>query len=119
MGWVIKLEEVIDEKVVHRSKTATLDRPTHLESLDDLGLRLADAKTLLARIQTEMVTRQIEHDAKDRSHCPTCGKPRCLKDYRPRKFDTLFGRIEVSVPRFEDLDCGCGGAGSGTLAIWI
>ena len=40
MAWVVKLEEVIDGKVVTRSKVTTLDRPAHLESLDDLGLRL-------------------------------------------------------------------------------
>ena len=112
MGWVVKLEEVINGKVVHRSKVATLDCPTHLHSLDDLGLRLADAKTLLACLQTKIITRQIKHDAKHRSHCPTCGGSRRLKDYRPRKFDTLFGRIEVGVPRFDAPDCGCDGAGN-------
>ncbi len=110
MRWVVKLEEVIDGKVVNQSKVTTLDRHRHLESLDDLGLRLAEAKTLLAHIQTEIVTRQIERDAEQRSRCPNCGKHRRLKDYRPRKFDTLFGRIEVSVPRFDEPDCGCDGA---------
>ncbi len=66
MAWVVPLEEVVDGKVVRRSKVTTLDRPTRLESLDDLGLRLADAKTLLAHIQTEIVTRQIERDAERR-----------------------------------------------------
>jgi hypothetical protein len=107
MTWIVQLEEVIDGKVVGRSKIATLDRPGKLESLDDLGLRLADAKTLLASIQAEVVTRQIEHDAEQRSRCPGCGKRRRLKDYRPRQFDTLFGRIEVRLPRFDGPDCGC------------
>lgn len=89
MAWVVQLEEVIDGKVVSRSKIATLDRLGKLESLDDLGLRLADAKTLLASIQAEVVTRQIEHDGEQRSRCPDCGKRRRLKDYRPRQFDTL------------------------------
>ena len=87
-----------------------MDRLTSLENLDDLGLRLAEAKTVLAGIQTEIVTRQIEHDAERRSRCPDCGKRRHLKDYRTRKIDTLFGRIEVRVPRFEGSDCGCDGA---------
>lgn len=107
MAWVVKFEEVIDGKVVRRSIVTTLERPRCLESPDDIGLRLTDAKTILARIQTEMVTRQIEHDAEERSRCPDCGKRRRLKDYRPRKFDTLFGRIEVRVPRFDGPDCEC------------
>jgi len=107
MAWVVQLEEVIEGKVVGRSKIATLDRPGKLESLDDLGLRLADAKPLLANIQAEVVSGQIAHDAEQRSRCADCGKHRRLKDYRPRQFDTLFGRIEVRVPRFDGPDCGC------------
>jgi hypothetical protein len=71
---------------------------------------LADAKTVLSSIQTEVVTRQIEHDAEERSQCPDCGKRRKLKDYRLGKVDTLFGGIEVHVPRFEGADAGCDGA---------
>jgi hypothetical protein len=47
MVWVVQLEEVIDGKLVSRTEVATLDRPGHLESLEDLGLRLADAKPML------------------------------------------------------------------------
>ena len=50
MSWVVQLEEVIDGKVVYRSKITVLDRLTSLESLDDLELRLAEAKTVLAGI---------------------------------------------------------------------
>ena len=99
MVWVVKLEEVIDGKVVRRSKVAILDRPTQLESLDDLGLRLEDAKRLLANIQTEVVTRQIEYDAEERSQCPDCGNRRKLKDYRLRKIDRLhhFASLRLSI----------------------
>jgi hypothetical protein len=37
MVWVVQLEEVIDGKLVSRTEVATLDRPGHLESLEDLG----------------------------------------------------------------------------------
>ena len=32
MAWVVKLAEVIDGKVVTRSKVTTMDRPAHLTS---------------------------------------------------------------------------------------
>ncbi len=50
MVWVVKLEEVIEGEVVSRRKVMALDRPEHLESLEDLGLRLEDGKALLAGI---------------------------------------------------------------------
>ena len=62
---------------------------------------------MLARIQTTIVTRQIEHDAERRSVCSDCGKRQQLKDYRPRQFDTLFGRIEIRAPRCDRPDCQC------------
>lgn len=109
MAWVVQLEEVIDGKVVSRSKIATLNRPGKLESLDDLGLRLADAKPLLASIQSEIVTHQVQQDAETRVQCPECGKRRRVKDYRPRHFHTLFGSIQVRVPRFVCPVAGCAG----------
>jgi hypothetical protein len=51
MAWVVQLEEVIDGKLVSRTEVATVDRPGHLESLEDPGLRLPDAKPMLASIQ--------------------------------------------------------------------
>ena len=104
------LEEVIDGKLVSRTEVATLDRPGHLESLGDLGLRLADAKPMLASILTAIVTHQIRQDAERQSSCPDCGKGRQVKDYRIRRFDTLFGRTEVRVPRFVCPTPGCAGA---------
>jgi hypothetical protein len=85
MVWVVQLEEVIDGKLVSRTEVATLDRPGHLESLEDLGLRLADAKPMLASIQTEIVTHQIKQDAARQSSCPDCGTGRQVKDYRVRR----------------------------------
>lgn len=116
MAWVVRLEEVIDGKVVRRAKVATVDRSVRLDSLDDLGLRQADAKPLLASIQSEIVSRQIERDAQSRVACPDCGKPRRIKNYRARHFDTLFGRIEVRIPRIVCPEHGVGGARTGSVA---
>ncbi len=42
--------------------------PVRLECLDDLGLRLADAKVLLARMQTVIVAGQIERGGEARKN---------------------------------------------------
>ena len=40
----------------------TLERPNNIQSLEDLGLRLEDSKTLLAEIQSMLVDQQFEQD---------------------------------------------------------
>lgn len=53
--WVVKLEEVIEGIVVSRRKVTTLNRPKHINCLDDLGLRLEDGKALLVELQALVV----------------------------------------------------------------
>lgn len=93
MVWVVKLEEVIEGKVVSRRKVTALNRPEHINDLDDLGLRLEDGKALLAELQALVVERQFEHDQGKRSTCTHCGTRQRLKDYRPRKFDTVLESV--------------------------
>lgn len=117
MVWVVQLEEIIEGNTVRRAKVATLDRSAKLNSLDELGLRLVETKALLANIQAEITTGQIERDAESRRVCPDCGKRRHIKDYRSRRFDTFFGRIEVRIPRFVCPEHGLGGAHNGGVAV--
>ena len=44
MVWVIKLEKVVEGKVISCRKVMTLERPENIQSLEDLGLRLEDGK---------------------------------------------------------------------------
>src|SRR5579863_6482103 len=74
MAWILKLEEVQDGKVVRSAKIMTLDRPARVDRLDDLGLRLAEGKALLAETQKRIVTRQFASERQARSTCPGCGE---------------------------------------------
>ena len=105
MVWIVNLEEVTDGKVVSHTKVMKLDRPARLESLDDLGLRLADGKALLASIQNMIVAKQSERDIQARSVCPRCGARRRIKDYRTRQVDTVFGRVPLRRARFRCVRC--------------
>jgi hypothetical protein len=44
--------------------------------------------------------------------CPRCHRRRHLKDYRCRRFDTVFGRLGVRAPRFD----GCRHCGERPIA---
>jgi|GEM_PF-2419686 len=105
MAWVLKLEEVEDGRVVWSTRIMTLDRPARVEGLEDVGLRLAEGKALLAETQKRIVTRQFVSDRQARSTCPGCGEVRRLKDYRPRRFHTVFGSVVVRRARLKCTRC--------------
>jgi hypothetical protein len=65
-----------------------------------LGLGLPEGKQLLARLQHEIVTRQFEATARNRQPCTQCGLTPSIKDYHGARFRTLFGDVELRVPRY-------------------
>ena len=48
-------------------------------SIETLGLGLADAKALLARMQAQIVTRQVELMSTSQRRCDGCGLNRAIK----------------------------------------
>lgn len=89
--------------MVSRKKVMAIEKPEKLERLEDLGLCLEEGKALLAKLQTLLVTQQVERDQATRTPCAECGQCRGIKDYRLRHFDTVFGRVVVRRAR---LMCG-------------
>ena len=69
-----------------------------------MGLALADAKVVLARLQTKIVTRQIERLSARERHCP-CGAKRIVKDYHDVRYRSLFGDVVTRVPRWRACAC--------------
>ncbi len=69
-------------------------------TLADLGLALAEAKVVLAKLQGIMVQSQVTGYAACHRICSHCQVPRPLKDRRSRRLRTLFGTVEVEAPRF-------------------
>jgi hypothetical protein len=72
----------------------TLDRGA-CRSAEDVGLQLADAKPILGRLQEIVVSEQLQRYCEAVRPCPRCHRRRHLKDYRRRRFDTVFGRLDV------------------------
>ncbi|RYF54458.1 MAG: hypothetical protein EOO27_23670, partial [Comamonadaceae bacterium] len=97
----------------------TLDVDTQ-PSIETLGLGLADAKALLARMQAQIVTRQVELMSTSQRRCDGCGLNRAIKDYRDVHYRSLFGSVVVKVPRWQRCECRCGTAPSERRARrWI
>src|SRR5450432_3903037 len=85
-----------------------------------LGISLSERKQLLASLQHEIVTRQFEAAARDRQQCARCGLTPSIKDYHGAWLRTLFGDVELRVPRHTKCGCaGTGGAGRQSRQRWI
>jgi hypothetical protein len=81
-------------------------------SAEDVGLQLTDAKPILGRLQEIVVSEQLQRYCEAVRPCPHCHHRRHLKDYRCRRFDTVFGRLDVRAPRFD----GCRHCGERLIA---
>jgi hypothetical protein len=83
-----------------------INKPDDLGDIANLGLTLAEAKQLLARVQCEIATAQTREHAVRRPVCP-CGEDVCrVKDYRGHSVATLFGQVTMRLPRFVCALCG-------------
>ena len=76
-----------------------------------LGLGLSESKQLLTRLQHEIVTTQFDSIAHERRPCACCDVMPSIKDYQRMRFRSLFGDVELRVPRYTK--CGCTDAAGG------
>jgi transposase len=70
-----------------------------------IGLTLEEGKHLLAMLQVHLVQAQAEDHSRRRRRCQRCGAQRPVKDQRSRQLVSLFGTVEVRVPRFTPCRC--------------
>jgi hypothetical protein len=111
MGWVVRLVEVGTDKPGRSVDVLDMGRLRDLHEIADLGLTLAEAKQLLGRVQQAVVAAQAQEHAMLRPNCPSCGGACQIKDWRVHQLATLFGAVDVRLPRFRCADCGRGERG--------
>jgi hypothetical protein len=116
MQWTVRLEARTDQGEVQTTELVKIDRPVVDVTLADLGLALAEAKAVLAKLQVIMVRSQVTEYAACHRICPHCGVPRPSKDRRSRRLRTLFGTVEVEAPRFRVCRCRLPGPGAATFS---
>jgi hypothetical protein len=72
---------------------------------DSLGLGLAEAKELLAAVQSALVTEQVSAGVAAQVACPHCGRPRRHKDKPTIVVRSLFGTLRLPSPRWWHCPC--------------
>jgi hypothetical protein len=106
MKWRILLELTETTGSVQTREMVTGDRPTNVISPESIGLSLAESKSILAAMQTQLVQAQTDGYCDHRRKCSHCGSRRSIKDWRTRQLTTLFGVVQVAAPRFNACRCG-------------
>ena len=105
MQWTVRLEARTDQGEAEITELVTFSRLVVAGTLADLGLALAEAKVVLAKLQGIMVQSQAAEYAAYHRVCSHCRVPRPLEDRRSRRLRTLFGTAEVEAPRFRICRC--------------
>ena len=105
MQWTVRLEARTSAGEVTTTELVTFSRPGVVGTLAEIGLMLAESKTLLAKLQASMLCGQVAEYAAHHRACVDCGALQPLKDRRTRRLQTLFGTVEVEAPRFRMCRC--------------
>ena len=105
MQWTVRLEATTSAGEVKTTELVTFSRPGLVSTLAEVGLVLAEARTLLAKLQASMLCGQVAAYAAHHRVCAACGALQPLKDRRTRRLQTLFGTVEVEAPRFRVCRC--------------
>jgi len=105
MQWTVRLEARTSAGEVTTTELVTFSRPAMINTLAEIGLMLAETRTLLAKLQASMLCGHVAEYVALCRVCPECGVLQPLKDRRTRRLQTLFGTVEVEAPRFKVCRC--------------
>lgn len=75
---------------------AVIERPGCC--LAELGLTLAEARSLLAKVQAELISKQVQPWLSGQTHCRSCGAALNHKDSRSTVLRTVYGKVTVKSP---------------------
>jgi hypothetical protein len=111
MEWTLRLVGTESDGQSQSFDVMPISRPDGLGEIANLGLTLAEAKRLLAQVQQRVVAAQAQRHTMLRPECQSCGRRYHAKGWRPHRIATLFGEVQVRLPRLVCAGCGCGDTG--------
>ena len=75
------------------------------DRIEDVGLRLEEAKSILNGLQDRLVRQQLAEHLDRHRACPDCHRPRTITGYHPLRFRSAFGDLMLRSPRW--MRCSC------------
>jgi hypothetical protein len=92
MKWTLKLvSEVVPGKPTEY-EVATIERIEKF-SPATVGLTISEGKAILAGLQKQMVTAQVQHHGASIHSCPRCGKAFRTKGYYQSTLRSVYGNV--------------------------
>ena len=107
MEFVIWVESRVSGKTLSIQPVASVERSASGNSPEDVGLALADGKTVLKEVQASIVRTQVSVLDTVWRLCRDCHRQHRVKDRRRRQLRTIFGIVDVSCRRY--IRCACRG----------
>ncbi len=74
-------------------------------TVDTLGLTLAESKSILGNLQTELAQYQVTDYIDEQRICPQCDRPQSIKGHHTIVYRTLFGKLCLKSPRLYVCSC--------------
>jgi len=105
MRWNIIMECVGEDGKQYAITLGTIERLAGSTTAENLGVNLQESKQIVNRLQETVVKRQLQEHCEHRRKCPTCGRPRPVKDYRRHRVDAVQGTVSLRVPRYRCCRC--------------
>jgi hypothetical protein len=113
MEFVIWVESRLAGKTLSIERVASVERSASGISPEDVGLTLAEGKTVLKQVQASIVRTQVGILDTSWRLCRDCHGQHRVKDRRRREIRTIFGIVNVSCRRY--IRCTCRGGRRGIL----
>lgn len=101
---IIEDDDMVPQEAA-AAKVIALERNVEDLRPETLGLKLGDAKAILAEIQSALVTAQVARFQERQCSCPECGTPYQKNGTHQLTFRTLFGTIKLASQRFYACSC--------------
>ena len=95
-----------DSTALRRVELTRLYRDVADPKPGDIGLSLAEGKTLLQTVQQEFAMAQIQQFCELRRTCRACGAPRRRHDSHCSELKTTLGKVFYCRERWKACDCG-------------
>jgi hypothetical protein len=102
MKWTVTLVAETEPGHVTEHPLAQVEREDTITPAS-LGLSIAEGKTIVAAIQTAMVTAQVKRHGESLRPCPHCAGPRTTKGYYTSIFRSVYGQVPMRVRRLRPL----------------
>lgn len=116
----IRVEVVCEDAYGDEQRQQVLSIDRAELAMETLGMNLNEGKTLLAGVQDFVVAQQVHGDLERHRVCAHCGRRYTSKDSGSTPVNTVFGRVQVPNPRWNQ--CACQSEGPKTfrpMRTWL